>query len=356
MTRVCAEVAAWALAVGAAAHQAPAEHDLANATREREKATAQLRLEVHFEQRLVKGVFDAKMATHKPGQKLGPTPSADLVLESDNVLLLDGNKVRLDFNHPSFHLDKLQVIQRASVMVSDGAKATTWDKDGGGGTPRLIIRRDARTDMIRTQFWYSLMVQVRGMTPGVAPLLVTGLKLSPGTKTIEGLSCQCYLNTLAQGVEMQYWVCPERNHSLRQIVTLKSGRVIERHEVSYSASDTTVPSGWTFTAFDDAGRVKQSVRATVRVVDRSPAVKPSQFVNAEDVPGSRVDDERTDREYRVEADGRHTTTAVDGVLVEPTNPSPRDGWFGRYRWLLGATLCGLLAVAFVWRLRRRSAI
>lgn len=360
---------AWLIAIiffGGALGQAPRAHaddPLVDAARRRESDTKSVRIHYHLKEFCAKGSVsstDAGVISGLPGgDKSKVIPPADTTFESDNVLIFHEGKVRLEQNHPMWHLPEGQLYKKPHLHVSNGDVAMTYHADGVGNDNQRsgTIYGSHRIADLQTHTMMALVLNLRGANAEISPYLVTEAKPTGQTETLTGTKCAVYRIGQRVDRDLLLWVDAGSGHVIRRVRSVRGGRVAWQCDVSPQEVRPVgqVPASWTLTEFDDAGKVQSTVAGTVTKFELGPSVSSDQFVI--DYPeGTRIYDHRTKRDYRVESDGGMRETDPRGRPLAVTADQPGASWLARHKWLTAAAALSM-ALVLVWAgyIRRRRS-
>ncbi|MFO0850371.1 MAG: hypothetical protein U0871_17695 [Gemmataceae bacterium] len=352
-------IAFVALATVLMAGSGRAEDPLAAAMRRRQEAAKTVRVGFHLKEFVAKGGVTAVIAA-MPGMVSGALPPADTELESDNVLVLSGPKVRAENNHPLWNISTGKADRNAKVAVSDGrlGGATYDNAEGGNATPIGVISRFAYAADINTYTFEPLLLHYRGVQPGLSRLLRDGLKATGSYSLADGHNCSVYRAVLSEGYTVEVWADPQADYVVRRCRHVKQGRVTRQTDIRYTPGGAAgwTPTDWTQSEFARDGRVASVATGVVTAVAVN-STEADDLFELRFAPGVYVFDQRNSQNYRVRDDGFLQATTADGkdLAAGPVAP-PGAGWVVRNRWLLlvSGSVVATAVVAWWWLRRRRS--
>lgn len=323
------------------------------AARKREQAVRTARFEIHVREVHAKGSRSdlAGVAVRTP------VPAEELTVESDNVLVLDGSKVRVETNHPSWSGSRFVPSRR--VEVSDGRTTTTLFPDGVGSDrrPQGAVDPGVSHGEARSARWLPVTMAVRGLTPGVTESPLTGLQPGHAVEEIDGDRCREYTEPGSPGTQVRYWLAPTKGYVVRRARWSGARGVTKQTDVRYreDAAVGWVPSGWVTAEYTPDGRAVVTETVTVTTARLNEPV-PEDAFRVAFPPGTLVADAAAQKEYRVGPDGawREVDPAERIRLAgRPPQPGPVTWWqLALFAWIGVAVTLGVLLA--VWLRRRRS--
>ncbi len=327
----------------------------------REKATQSVDVRFHVTELVAKGSYSPLAAAEVA--KTGSTtiklsPPQDITLESDNRLVLDGSKVRSEFNHPRVRIPGGAVPKKPTLTTVNGEVARTLFPNGIGSEskPSGIISPGPRSPGLAHYLFTPLMMHFRGTNPDLVPYPIPSLKNSERTERIGTRTCRCYTKEISKDRIAEFWFDTE-NYDLIRIRKLKGGVPYEECEIEYQSIPNagSALKSWVRTDYTDEGKIR--TRATVTVTDI--AINNPPDASAFEVvfpPGCKVHDQRVRKEFLVTENGEFQELEITGVETSSTIAQPGSSWFQRNRWLSIGWLVTLLVVCtwIVWRWRSRT--
>jgi hypothetical protein len=349
------------LAVAATPPAASADEDPAVAAREREKLVRTARFEVHVREVNAKGSISRQVNPPAPE----PLPTEEVDFDFDNVLVLDGNKVRVEMTYPEWSGRRLLFRRLPLVSVWDGERGLTFHPNGFGpaGGPTGIVTRKA-DDWVKSAYWSPLTLTVRGLNPNLVQYPIPQLTATDRTEAIDGHMCREYTAGPDPDRLVRFWLDPQAGHVVRRVV-LPQGpfRTTDQLDVRFRPDETTgwLPSGWTLTEADADGNAVRTITATVTAARLNEPVPEHRF-ELTFPPPTIIHDQFTGTSYRIGPDGSRREVGPGGaeLVVDPANepvdePPLRPG-SPRERGLIagGVVAVGLAVLLAVWLRLRRS--
>jgi hypothetical protein len=339
------------LAVAATPLAAAAGEDPAvAAAREREKLVRTARFEVHVRDWYARGAV-------APGQ-----PEADAAFDADDVLVLDGNKVRVEIAVPVWGpLGSRPVTQ---VSVWDGANGRSFFPDGRrpGRPPFGVVYQNMTPPGVQSELLSPLMMSVRGLIPGLSPHPASRLTPTDRSETIDGHPCREYTSGPAPERPTRLWLDPQADYAVRRTRWLRPDRRTEQFDIRYQTDPGRewLPAGWTWSETGADGKPLRTISGAVTAAKLNEPVPADRF-EVVFPPGARVHDQQTGKGYHVGPDGGWQEVGPGGEELADESADeapPLEAGSQRRRGLIAGAIAvlGLAVLLVVWlRLRRSPA-
>jgi hypothetical protein len=196
---------------------------------------------------------------------------------------------------------------------------------------------------------FPLTMTIRGLSPAVAQHLVSQMRPSDNTVTIDGAPCKEYTVKSSAARTDRYWLDPARDYVIRRIRRMekqRGGQLVQQVDVAYRPHNACgwVPASWVHRHYTPAGAAGRTT--TVEVLDlRLNEPQPAELFDLRFPPGTTFYDARAGKAYRVQPDG---SIGEDPIRPRTELPvavvPPREPWYRRNKWLLiglGAMLAAL---------------
>ncbi len=339
------------LTLAAASPAAAGEDPAVAAARERERLVRTARFEVHVRELYAKGFISRSSDQPVPD----PLPAEDITVDADDVLVLDGDKARVEMTVPVW--SGLRFRRVPLVAVWDGTRGRTFYPDGFGpsGRPTGAVNDVPTGRWATIPLWSALTLTVRGLSPDLSHDPISRLAATDRTEVIDGHACREYTAGPRPDPPARFWLDPGAGHVVRRVRWPGAGRTTNQLAVRFCPDETAgwLPAGWTWTYADADGQVLRTLTATVTAARLNGPVPADQF-ELTFPPGAFVTDQRTGQDYRVEPDGtwREVDPAAELRGGAPPPAGPEVSW--RRARVAGVGLAvGLAALFAVWlRLRR----
>lgn len=343
------------VALFATAGGAVAQHPLVTATKKRQEAVKSLEVKFHVKEVVARGAYTA-MANELPGGKTGViSPEKDTTIESDNHLVIDGNKVRFENSHPIWSQAMGKFSQNQTISVTNGELSKVLYPNGMGTGTEItgIIRKDARETEIKAYLLVPLLMHFRGMDRDIAPFHVQVFKKG-GSLSIGGTQCEEYSHPLSKDLMMHFWYDPAR-FDLKRIRKYRQGVASENYEIQYQPAPgwDSVPMSWVRTEYE-SGKLRKTSTVTITDIRINPEIDTGEF-EITFPPGTHVHDQRVRKEYRVNDNGEMRELDLYGQENGSSIPQPGTPWITRNKWLLtGIAVTVIVFVVLVFRRRSRK--
>ncbi len=334
---------------------ASAEDPAVTAARVRQESIRTVRFEVKLREFWAKGSVSGANSFPMPNMtETVVIPKLDTTIESNNVLEFSDNMVRVELNHPSFHLPSGELAEKLKVFVTNGEFAKNYHPHGVGPAEQHtgIIKSNLEVD--GKAIWLAIAVNARGLVKSITPYPIADSKPSGETLRIDGKSCQLYSSRTGSDRLVEFWIDPQSDYIVRRIRWSKSSRVDEQLDIQFKdeSASPRLPSSWTRTNFDAAGHVKRTMTGTVTAVRINSPI-PKEDFEVVFPPGCRVYDQRTNKDYRIESDGDMRELTTEGEASVHVEPQPGTPWLTRNRFPIIGIVAGSLLIAFILILHRR---
>jgi hypothetical protein len=329
---------------------------LVAAVQKRQELVRSVDIKFHIKEFEAKGSRSADAAV-APGGKAGLViPAQDTTMESDNRLVLDGSKGRFENNHPMWHLPSGELTQKQTLSASNGELGKVFYPGGIGiGTEvQGILCRDARVMEIGIVYLTPILMHFRGADPATTPYHTSVIKNTGQKLPMAGGVWVEYQHPLSKDAVVELWYDPATGYDLRRIRKLRRGVPYEQYEIQYQRIPgiDSAPMSWVRTEYD-AGKVRKVTTVTVTEIRINPPLEAGEF-EITFPPGTKVYDQKTQKEYRVQDTGDMRELDPSGKEIGASVSQPGTPWWSRNKWLMvgiGAALAVLCAVVI---LRRRS--
>lgn len=283
-------------------------------------------------------------------------PAKETTLVSTNRLVIDGDKVRFEDNHPIWHMPDGKLFQTRAVGVFNGTVANKFFPAGvsGRGDPVGVIEAEANPKMVRSYLLAPITMTLRGLNPAFNGYPVNELKATGVTLPIEGASCEeRSIKTAPDGLA-SFWFDPGKDFILKRIRTQKGGRTVGQTDVQYRQDGSNwVPISWVMNQYSTAGRVLVTNKVEVLDVRLNEPQAADQF-EIRYPPGTQVHNNKINKIYRIQPDGMMQEISLSGELLSGSVAQPGDSWFRRNKWLSVATVCAAVLVILAIGIRRHK--
>ncbi|MDY3560796.1 hypothetical protein R5W23_002042 [Gemmata sp. JC673] len=331
------------LTAGATAARADTFED---ATRQRETKFASVSFEFEVVDFVPKGMLGGKKELSRDAQTTARCK-----------LILDGPRARYENNQPLWSASTGEFLNSPSVLVTDGHSSKLFFPKGisGSSAPRAIVG-GANAEGFRSSVLTPLMMHCRGLSPALAPYVVTDFKRTEGSLTLGEHKCREYLRPGADGVTISVFVDDDAAVVGRRLRKLKNGNLVYQLDTQYEMSSAGLaPASWKLTEYDDSGKLK--LRREVKVLNFSyrSSVDVGEFQI--DFPsGTQVFDQMTRKHFIAQGHEVMRETDAFGTDLGVEVVQPDASWWRRYRSLVVWAVfgVGILCCTIFWVRRRRG--
>jgi hypothetical protein len=294
-----------------------------------------------------------------------PIPPEETTLTSVNRLVLDGQKVRFEHNHPVFYLPTGAPLERRNVFLFNGTLANQFFPHGlsvisESDTPQGIIKANAIADNVRRYELGPIIGDFRGMDVTMGAWPYSDLMGSGASLQVAGANSQEYVKRLSPSVSINCWLDPAQDYLPRRVRCQKKGQLDFQLDIRYRLNEEQlwVPASWVYNQYSPNGSLRNSQTfevLNIRINEPEPA---SQF-DIEYPPGTEVNDQRTDKWYRIQPGGAmREFSRITGADLSATIDQPGAPWYRQHQWLLIAIVIAVAVTAaavFVqWRRRAKQ--
>jgi hypothetical protein len=222
-------------------------------------------------------------------------PPEETTLESVDRLLIDGEKVRCEDNHPSWLMPQgiLQEQKRVSVANGSGAKVFFPTGLGPGATPTGVIQREPRSLDVKAFTPAPLTTTFRGLDPMISAFPAADMKPSGVTLLIDGALCEEHVIDYSD-VILSSWLDTTKDYVPRRLRLQRQGRLLEQADVTYRRHETCgwSPTSWVCNYYSGHATILRST--SVQVLDfRVNEPQPAEQFDIRFPPGTTVRDGRT---------------------------------------------------------------
>jgi hypothetical protein len=204
----------------------PSEAAAVAATRKRQECVKTLLMEYRQSEEIaVGGISEGGLPPFDPKK---PVPSEETTLESTNRLVMDGEKLRCETEHPLWSVPDGKFYRKKRVSVFDGSIAKTFQPNGIGSddTPTGVLPGEPRLNDVKSSVLLPVTLTIRGLNPAISPYPMGDIKLSGGKLPIDGTPCQEYVLEFSSDLTLSFWFDPAKDNALRRIRTQSSSGIM----------------------------------------------------------------------------------------------------------------------------------
>lgn len=355
---------AFGLAVASAAllvAQPPAaESPAAVAAKKRQEAIKSLEVKFHIKETIEPGSQSASRVSNPRDKGF---PDKQLVLESDNRLVLDGSSARLEMNHPMADLRTQRWTPTKQVAVHHGNEAKRYYAPTEVEVTRensvASIKSPAAAKVTHGYGLLLLMLNARGADAALCPWSfaegkwqLDGSPFSQGGATYQQLRYRS--PEIPSSASLTCWVDTKRDFAVKRVrleIPKGEGTLLDATLETDPDSKIVYPRAWTWTTFDPSGKVQSTLTSTVTAIRFNPTVAPSEL-ELVFPPNVEVVNQIDGNSYLVRADGSFQKLSAMGADSEAIRAEAASSWWARnWLWLAGALV---VASLLGWLARSRS--
>jgi hypothetical protein len=286
-----------------------------------------------------------------------PVPSEETTLESTDRIVMDGEKLRYEDNHPAWDLRDAKFYQKSCVHVVNTSTGKAYYPNGIGsdGAPTGVLTGEARLIDIKSPVLTPITVMFRGWSPAISPYPVDDMKSSGIKLPIDGAPCQEYvIDYRADELRVSCWFDSTKEWALRRIRKQKLGSLLEQTDITSYRQDACgmIPTSWAYNRYSLGRTLLKSTKVQVlelRINDPQPA---EQF-ELQFPPGTEVRDVKQVKFYRVKSDGSMRELSRTGEELPGSVPQPGTRWYQRHKWLIGGSAVFCVVAGLLYLMRRR---
>jgi len=292
-----------------------------------------------------------------------PVPPDDITFESNNRLIFDGARYRIDNNHfvMLFGIGTNRVIQVPLWTASDGTVTKSLWREGmpNSGPWGTINGVDDKMDL-KIPDLDPVWMCLRWDDSSFVPQVVGTYKPSGSSKEIDGAKCREYAAKQNGRTTVKLWVDPNKDYTVRRLVCERDGRISDQWDVSYRRHEKGiwVPEAWSHRWHSSDGRIVRVCRAEAMAVRLNEPL-PAESFDLTFPVGSILYDQRDQRDprnpakFHVEADG--SIRRFTEEEIRPPVQAKNHRWYRRNQWVLGSAWVAVGVGLLVYVVRRLRA-
>jgi hypothetical protein len=296
----------------------------------------------------------AKGSQTAPGilKPKSPVPDRETTLKSENRLVFDGERIRIEYNHPQWSMPDGKLETASCVGVFDGSVAKDFYPKGVSGEwqPQGYIQRGAELWFLRQIHILPITLAVRPATMHLCGNWLKEIEPTGRQLPIDGARCAEYIvKSPNPRWQSSYWVDAGKDYVVRRVRWERQGKLDSQLDIYYREHKDPVwlPRAWVLNRYAPEGTLLSSAKAEVVEV-QSNAPIPAQQFELQFLPGTLVVDKRQTphKDYRVQPDGsmREVSPLTHEALANSASvPQPGQSWYWQHKGLL----LGILVAAVV---------
>jgi hypothetical protein len=300
---------------------------------------------------MVKGSsFGARITT--------PIPATETTLDSVNRLVIDGDKLRYEDNHPCWYMPVGKLNTGSSVTVFNGT-VNKWfyPRDHtGDGVPTAVFSNGDPPNVVQAHELIPFFLAFRGTASGRHSSTYPEMKATGVELPIDGAACQECLIKLSADLTVSYWLDPAKDYIVRRTCTQHKGRLDKQFDVRYCHYDGYgwVPTSWTRNLFSTGGTILMTT--TVEVLDlRLNDPQPADLFERQFPAGTYAVDRTTAKRYHVQPDGSMREVSPEGEELSESFAQPGASWYEQHKGLLVGLVVAIAILICATALRMKRA-
>ncbi|HEV3146686.1 MAG TPA: hypothetical protein VGZ47_22560 [Gemmataceae bacterium] len=341
------------LAMLVRAAEEPQEDPAVAAARKRQASIKTLDVKFKHIETYAKGaVSDASRFNPNPPT---PVPPEDMTVESINRIVIDGEKIRLEDNHPGWYDRGKDTYKRSRLSTFDGRTGQFLIESDYSGKKAMMggITNEVPWDVDMPSL-IPFFMSVCGLNKAFSPRTLGRLRPTGKIEKIGENSCERYTLTGNGGSRMESWLDPKSDYCSVRIRQESNGKVIWLCDIVNSGDEMHgwLPHSWVYQ--ENSWKGKLFVTHKIEIVEmKINEPQPAEIFIVQFPAGCRVQDQRTRpiMDYVAEPDG--SLREFDFASDAP--PPTRKSWYPPTIWLASAFGLILLVVLAIVIVRRSSA-
>lgn len=237
-----------------------------------------------------------------PRRDKKPLPPPPTPLESKEVLIIKGDRMRFETAGPAYNERSNDYVNQNYVSNFDGVTSKVFYDLSGSAPWRVgFVTKRAENQDCDNYHLRPMMLFCLPLSPRYSPFKgAAECRLADAEREIQGRRCRA----LIKGGE-SYWFDPSRDDAVLLYEVTVGGRVVIRQEIFYKDDPKygPIPSRWVTKVFGSNNVVRESSSVTVMSYEINEEFKETIF-DIEFPDKIEVRDDVEHRFYRLEGDGR----------------------------------------------------
>jgi hypothetical protein len=324
------------------------EDPAVGAARNRQESIKTLDVKFKHTESYAKGaVSDASRSNPNPPV---PVPAEVMSVESLNRIIIDGERIRVEDNHPGWYDRGKRTYKQSKFYTFDGdiGYLLIQSDQGGqssalGGIEQEFLGRD----------WHfvPLYISVRGFSPIFSSPTMAQLQPSKTTEKIGDDFCERHIFPTKGGAPTLFWLDAKKDYCIRRIC---SGSEEQTHSVyniqnTYDEKYGWLPNSWNHEEYSWKGKLLATHTFEIQEMKINEPV-PAELFKIKFPPGAMVAENRngSHKEYIVQPGG----SLLEDDLASHMPPPARKTWYPPLTWSISAVILiviGVLAIIIVRR-------
>lgn len=282
-------------------------------------------------------------------------PKMVISVMADNRLVIDGNKVRLEYHNP---LPQNSVfLKHSQIEVFDGVRWRAHYPVGIGESPipqGILLDEPPGVEVGMSP----AVLTFRWPDPEFRLFRIDQFKPSGRVEAIDGVKCIAYEFPLRDSIQ-RCWLDPASNFVVRQVESERGGHITVRNSISYRNDPTAgwVPTGWRVEVLESDGSPTFVRECEVTRLVLNQPIDPNEFTIVFE-PGTQVYDQKSKKQFYVLGGGDMREFTSSELNPTPPRTTIRQ-WISRHAWTLvlvaSALLLCLTLLLLVRRMRPKTA-
>lgn len=326
------------------------------AARARQESVKSLNIKFKWKEIVAKG-GKTRLIEDIRHKTTGPIPAKETTIVSENTFVVDGEKIRFQRNHPTWDTDG-NLVEKNFIGVFNGFIAKNYFPDGMGmrAASQGIIRKEARLEDTKWFVLNPITLTFCGLNPAITAYSISDMNPTGAKLPIDGTMCVEYAAKPSVDSIISCWVDPEKDHVIRRIRKQRQGRLLDQADIRFRPNSNGafkwVPESWTRTEYSQAGTVLSTSSVEVLELHLNEP-QPTELFEIQFPPGCEVYDQRTNKEYKIQADGTmREVSPRTGEELPGSIPQPGELWYWRNKWLLASIGVALVVLVIAYATRR----
>jgi hypothetical protein len=279
-----------------------------------------------------------------------PVPAEETTLESIDFLVIDGDKLRYEDNHPHL-LESGRLISSLRIYLFDGSMPIQFFPAGSSGTgdAEVLIAKNVSELRIASHVTTPITMAFPGLLPEAYSYNFADFKPADNKLTIDGASCQEYLtdrqgNSRFGDQPNSLWLDPANGYLVRRIRSYRQGNPPDQLDIHYRQSEGfgLVLDFWEYRR----PLLRDYAACKIEILGmRINEVQSAEQFEMRFPPGAHVYDQRDGKNYLVQPDGSLRESILGEKDRPESEPQVDESFPSIAKWLL---IClGVITVSAV---------
>jgi hypothetical protein len=277
-------------------------------------------------------------------------------VESVNRLVLSGDMIRYEDNHPGRLMPSGRLQPKSMIRVYDGAigKSLFPSGLGGEGEPQGFIESKNPLEDFMHIALRPIHLTFRGLHPVPCTNSVFEWQSTDATATIDGVVCHEFTLPTQSTRNESFWLAPDQDYVVRRIRLTGKNGFSGQTDIHYRRHETYgwVPDSWVISGY--SGTLTYAVTIKIDMLEmRFNHPNSAEQFQIEFPAGCLVFDHDANKFYRVLADKslREIDPGADRLPTPVATPS--ESWYQRSGGFLVAWAIVCIVTVLLYFLRRK---